>query len=263
MSATVLGSTIEVCVEGQRRIAIESMTGGRYVIHLGARADLPRSTNKGAASDGREYSLCRVITIGADAVAPTQMLRVIAVSPVNGARIASTNYSFVVCAPDKLVLFEPQLRELLAVFSAQLGSNFPLVCLYEKSCGAVIFRRRSGNTEYLLIKNKKGNNWGFPKGHIEAHENERQTAMREVLEETGLHIKPLGDFRAVSEYHPKGKIIKKVVFFIAEMPDEEIVLQQSEIDRCLWADYGLAMRYFRFNNDRNVLTRARDWLRRH
>jgi len=53
-----------------------------------------------------------------------------------------------------------------------------------------------------------------------------------------------------------------VVFFLAEMPEGgEIVPQQSEIDRFIWADYGLAMRTFRFNNDRNVLTQARDWLR--
>ena len=38
---------------------------------------------------------------------------------------------------------------------------------YEKSCGAVVFRRYHGNTELLLIKHTAGGHWSFPKGHGE------------------------------------------------------------------------------------------------
>lgn len=163
-----------------------------------------------------------------------------------------------VAAPDGVTPYEPVLRELLA---EHISGSYKLVCLYEKSCGAIVFRRRSGNIEYLLIKNKKGGNWGFPKGHIEQGEQEHDTAIREVREETGLVITPLDGFRAISEYHPRGKIYKEVVFFIAEMPEDGcITVQQSEVDRFIWADYSLAMRTFRFNNDRNILTMAKNWL---
>ena len=57
---------------------------------------------------------------------------------------------------------------------------------YEKSCGAVVFRKYHGNIELLLIKHVVGGHWSFPKGHVEAGESERQTALREVREETGL-----------------------------------------------------------------------------
>ncbi len=202
-----------------------------------------------------DAALFRIITVGAEPVQNTQNLRVIAVTPnVNGEPCA-------VAAPDKLKLFEPQLREQLG--ESITSGPYDMTCLNEKSCGAVVFRRKSGNTEFLLVKNKKGSNWGFPKGHIEKGETEKDTAIREVMEETGVQIAPLDGFRAISEYHPKGKIVKQVVFFIAEMNGDEITIQQSEIDRFVWADYGLAMKLFRFNNDRNVLTKARDWLKRH
>ncbi len=165
-----------------------------------------------------------------------------------------------IAAPDRVLVFEPQIREMLAHKLAP--DSYDLLCSSEKSCGGVIFRRRSGNLEFLLVKNKRGGNWGFPKGHIEMGEGEFDTAHREVLEETGLDVTFIEGFRALSEYHPRGRIFKQVVFFLAEMPENgEVVPQQAEIDRFIWADYGLAMRTFRFNNDRSVLTKARDWLK--
>ncbi len=180
-------------------------------------------------------------------------VRVMAVTELGG-RI------YYICAEEENIIYEPLIREVLA--GRRDFAPARITCLFEKSCGAVIFRRHSGNVEYLLIKNRKGNNWGFPKGHMEIHEDERQTAVREVREETGLNIQPLDGFRTISEYHPKGRITKQVIFFVAEMPGEDIVIQKSEIERFIWADYSLAVKTFRFNNDKKVLAQARSWIRK-
>lgn len=183
-------------------------------------------------------------------------LRVIAT--INGGNGKPIGY---VSAPERVRAFEPELRRMISSF---IREEFTLVCLHEKSCGAVIFRRHSGNIEYLLIKNKKGGNWGFPKGHVESGESEADTARREVFEETGLNIDIIDGFRVSSDYRPRGKIFKQVIFFLAEMPyDGRISVQQTEVDRTMWADYSLAMKTFRFNNDRNVLTQAKKWLTTH
>lgn len=58
--------------------------------------------------------------------------------------------------------------------------GYRLECLYESSCGAVIFHDIKGEVRYLLIKNKRSAHWGFPKGHIERGETKEQTAIREV-----------------------------------------------------------------------------------
>lgn len=56
----------------------------------------------------------------------------------------------------------------------------------EPTAGGVIFRRnKKGEVEILLIQDAK-NRWTIPKGHIEEGENAKQTAEREIREETGL-----------------------------------------------------------------------------
>ena len=211
----------------------------------------------GTASDvgGRNSGSAKVYIFSPTVLRGIVKLRVIAV--ITDEQTHQVSY---VAAPDKTKVFEPEIRELISPLADLSKSR--IVCLYEKSCGAIVFRRHSGNVEFLLIKNKKGGNWGFPKGHIEAGETEHDTAKREVLEETGLHIEPMEGFRELSEYYPHGKIFKQVVFFLAEMPDDGVIsVQQSEVDRYIWADYGLAAKTFRFNNDRTVLSKARNWLK--
>ena len=68
------------------------------------------------------------------------------------------------------------------------------------SRGAVVYRDIKGEVRYLLIKNKRSAHWGFPKGHIEPGETKKQTAIREVLEETGIHVRIIDGFESISKY---------------------------------------------------------------
>lgn len=57
----------------------------------------------------------------------------------------------------------------------------------ETTSGGIVFRRNKHNNqlEILLIQDAK-NRWTIPKGHVEEGEEPRQTAQREIQEETGL-----------------------------------------------------------------------------
>lgn len=60
--------------------------------------------------------------------------------------------------------------------------------------GGVVFRIRNGQPEYLLVEaSKDPTEWVLPKGHIEDGEHPRQTAVREVHEETGIWAKIRGE----------------------------------------------------------------------
>lgn len=53
--------------------------------------------------------------------------------------------------------------------------------------GGVVFRLRGDEIQYLLVEAKNDpDQWVLPKGHVEELEDYRETAIREVREETGV-----------------------------------------------------------------------------
>ncbi|MCS6820199.1 MAG: NUDIX domain-containing protein [Chitinophagales bacterium] len=102
------------------------------------------------------------------------------------------------------------------------------------AAGGIVFNQ---NNEVLLIKRKGV--WDLPKGKCEEGENLRQTAIREVEEETGIKIETAAE-QAVVTYHcyrMQGKrFIKETHWF--EMGDtctEEFQLQKDEgIEEAKW-----------------------------
>lgn len=124
----------------------------------------------------------------------------------------------------------------------------------EKSCGAVTYTVRDGQPVYLLVKNRSGH-CGFPKGHVEAGENELQTAAREILEETGVKAAPDSGFRREYAYLlPDGKS-KLGVYFVARY-EGEIPQALDEIDRIWTLPYEEAMKVLNFEADRQILAEA-------
>lgn len=59
--------------------------------------------------------------------------------------------------------------------------------VHETTSGGIVFRRTDrGELQLLLIKDAK-NRWTIPKGHVEPGEEPKETAEREIREETGLN----------------------------------------------------------------------------
>lgn len=143
-----------------------------------------------------------------------------------------------------------------AIDFAEGRIGYTIDCLYESSCGAVVFNEEQTERKFLLIRNRRSAHWGFPKGHIEPGETKEETAIREVFEETGLHIDIVPGFVKNSEYVIQGKIEKSVSIFLGKTTDFSYKIQEEEIEECGWYTYEEALKTLNYENDKYILTEA-------
>lgn len=104
--------------------------------------------------------------------------------------------------------------------------------------GIILYRREGTDLRLLLLRNRGTGHWGFPKGRRDAADaHEVDTALREVLEETGYEALSLHPaFRVELSYLVRGQqpYPKRVTYFLAEAPAREPALSE-EHDRLHWA----------------------------
>ena len=133
---------------------------------------------------------------------------------------------------------------------------------YEKSCGAVIFRR-TDVWNVLLIRHNKGRHVSFPKGHVEPGETESQTAEREILEETGIRVRVDKRFRAENRYNIRPDTQKLVVIFAAVTEQARITPQPEEIAEALWVPLDQADERLTYERDRRIMRDAFEHIQRY
>jgi len=131
----------------------------------------------------------------------------------------------------------------------------------ETSAGGGVFRLDGGHAVYLLIRDSY-QNWGFPKGHLEAGEIPEAAALREVSEETGLSdLSVRGAIDTIDWFFRfRGQLIHKVChFFLMETRESSTLPQRAEgITACRWSAYEDAASLVSYPNARDVLRRAQE-----
>lgn len=77
------------------------------------------------------------------------------------------------------------------------------------------------NYKLLLVKQRYGDFWGLPKGHVENGENILTSAIREIYEETGMNLLNMNvgiDYDEITLDHTKQNknliVIKKIYLFV-------------------------------------------------
>lgn len=155
-----------------------------------------------------------------------------------------------VAAEEGLVMIEPYIRKKTVD-----NDDLEYICLYEKTCGSIIYKKRNHQRFYLLIENQSGH-IGFPKGHMEFGESEEQTAVREVFEETGLTVSVSEKTRQTYSYKTSNGVEKICVYFCSEFEEEEIFLQEGEILRCWLVPYSTALELLNYPQDIEIFKKA-------
>ena len=103
------------------------------------------------------------------------------------------------------------------------------------SCGGVVIFR---GKILLLYKNyrNKYEGWVLPKGTVEEGESHTQTALREVMEETGLKVTSARYiFSQPNIYRFSGVDIPTLdMFFVCEVEDESKLQAADDAAECMW-----------------------------
>ncbi len=107
----------------------------------------------------------------------------------------------------------------------------------EKKGGAIVYAKKDSDLLFAFVHDVFGY-WTLSKGSIEKDESEEEATVREIKDEIGLDVKiveKLGENQYVASHPQKGKILKKVSYFLAETPYQELHLEKSGgLDQAKW-----------------------------
>jgi 8-oxo-dGTP diphosphatase len=116
--------------------------------------------------------------------------------------------------------------------------------------GAVVVRGTNGG-EVLVVHRPKYDDWAWPKGKQDPGEHVTSTAVREVLEETGVEIR-LGRPLPRQLYLVSGGRAKHVHYWTGRVmgdPDVSGYAANDEIDQVAWVGFDKARRMLTYGDD--------------
>jgi 8-oxo-dGTP pyrophosphatase MutT (NUDIX family) len=133
----------------------------------------------------------------------------------------------------------------------------------ERAAGLILFREGADRREYLIIKNRGGGHWGFPKGHVEEGEDLMATALREVAEEVSItRLRPVSGFRERIAYRfdREGRPVDKEVILFLAAAEEPGAPSLGEVEAMRWLPYPAALEQLTHAEQREALRRAEAFL---
>ena len=134
----------------------------------------------------------------------------------------------------------------------------------EFSAGGVLVRRLNGRWMVAAIRpaGKQPGLWALPKGNIGRGEDPRETAVREVLEETGARgrlVEKLGDVRYVYTWRGE-RIFKVVSFFLLRYSGGRLgdlpPATAHEVDEARWLPLDEAPKLLAYGGERQMVEKA-------
>ena len=143
----------------------------------------------------------------------------------------------------------------------------PLTKRTAVSAGGLVIRAVAGRPEIVVGRRRRerdGYVWSLPKGTPEEGETREETALREVREESGLEVRILSYFDAISySFVRTGERIEKTVhYYIMEAIGGSFEQYDKEFDELRWVRMDEAVRLLDFQTESGLVQRAYDALTR-
>ena len=125
----------------------------------------------------------------------------------------------------------------------------------EHSSGGAVITLRDGAPHVALIATRGKTRWGLPKGAVSEGETSEQAALREVLEETGLHAEIVKPLDTIEYFFRAGDTLirKRVDFYLMRYLAGELTPQLSEVDDVEWVELSEAIERASFESERKLL----------
>ncbi len=122
-----------------------------------------------------------------------------------------------------------------------------------RAAGGVVLRKtQKGSLRILVAHRPRYDDWSLPKGKADKGETSEQTAVREVLEETGYNcrvVAPLGTTR-----YRVGRGIKEVTWFaMRPLPNSPGFKKNPEVDKIKWLGRKSAADILNYERDRELI----------
>ncbi len=136
----------------------------------------------------------------------------------------------------------------------------------EFSAGGVLVKRIRGRSVVAAIRpgGKPQGVWALPKGNLDPGERPEQTAVREVLEETGVRghlVEKLGDVKYTYTRRDGVRVFKIVSFYLLRAGRGRIgeidERMRVEVDEARWLPLDEAPRLFSYGGEREMVEKAR------
>jgi N utilization substance protein B len=107
----------------------------------------------------------------------------------------------------------------------------------ERKGGAIVYARKENNLYFAFVHDVFGY-WTLSKGGVEEGESDEEATKRIMKEEINLNVEikaKLGENEYVAKHPEKGRILKKVTYFLAESEYKELMLAESGgLDGARW-----------------------------
>ncbi len=135
------------------------------------------------------------------------------------------------------------------------------------SAGGAVYKQLKvqspkSKVNWLLIQPQGSKRWQLPKGQIEKGEKSRETALREIKEETGVVGRIVGKIKKISWWFVQDgeKIYKTATFYLVAAQEESHHFDKKEVARTIWLSYDQAYQRLTFRSEKEVLKQGREIL---
>ena len=128
------------------------------------------------------------------------------------------------------------------------------------SAGGLVYRLKGDSVEVVICGRSSPYVWGLPKGTPDPGETRKQTALREVNEETGLQVKIEAYIDSIHYWFIRSpawvRCNKTVLYYLMAATGGDVSLHDHEFDTVIWVPAKEAVQKLTYENEVRIVQKG-------